>query len=70
MLYSYDTREKVYDTSDLSCSNDGNASLNIVNTPGSVPSGAVYDTFVREVDSSDEGQFEFTITDLTPGNVS
>lgn len=60
----------MYDTSELSCSNGGNASLNIAHTPGSVPDGTAYDTHVREVDSSDEGEFEYVITDLTPGNVS
>ena len=61
---------QVYDTSGLSCSNDGNASVNIAHSTGRVPNGTVYGTHVSEVDSSDGGQFEHTITDLTPGNVS
>lgn len=44
--------------------------MNIVHSPGSVPDGTVYGTHVSEVDSSDGGQFEHTVTDLTPGNVS
>lgn len=61
---------QVHDKSDLSCSNGGNASVNIVHTAGSLPNSTAYDTYVREVDDSDEGAFEYVITDLTPGNVS
>lgn len=54
----------------MSCSNDGDVSVNIAHSAGSVPNGTVYGTYVSEVDSSDAGQFEHIVTDLTPGNVS
>ena len=56
--------------SELSCSNGGNASVYIAHSAGSMPNGTAYGTHVSEIDSSDDGQFEYTITDLTPGNVS
>lgn len=61
---------QVYDTSGMSCSNGGSVSVNIAHSTGSVPDGTLYGTHVSEVDSSDGGQFEHTVTDLTPGNVS
>lgn len=60
---------QVYDASALSCPNGGNASVEISHRSGSVPDGAAYDKYVREVDSSDGGLFEHIITDLVPGNV-
>lgn len=44
--------------------------MNIVHTPGFLPNRTAYDTYVREVDDSDDGTFEYVITDLAPGNVS
>lgn len=61
---------QVYDTSGLVCSNGGIASVAVTHQPGDVPDGAAYDQYVRKVESSDEGVFEHTITDLVPGNVS
>lgn len=63
-------RPQVYDTSELSCSNGENASVIIEHRPGSIPEGTVYDTHMQEVTESDDGDFEYVITDLTPGNVS
>ena len=60
----------MYDTSDLSCSNDGSTSVNIAYHPGTVPEGSTYDKYVMEVDPSDEGELDYIITNLLPGNVS
>lgn len=45
--------------------------MNIAHSPGSIPNGAEYDTYVHEVYSSDDdGDLEHVITDLIPGTVS
>lgn len=44
--------------------------MNIAYSPGSVPDGVAYDTYVLDVDASSGGNFEHIITDLIPGNVS
>lgn len=59
----------MYDADELSCSNGGNVSVDVTHRAGSVPDGTAYDTYVQEVDSSDDGEFDHIITDLIPGNV-
>lgn len=61
---------QVHDSSDLSCSNGGNASVSIIHTPGTMPDGDGYNFYVRQVNVSDGGVFEHIITDLVPGQVS
>lgn len=61
---------QVYDTDELSCSNGGNVSVDVIHRAGSVPDGTAYDAYVQEVDSSDAGEFDHIMTDLIPGNVS
>lgn len=72
LLTTFSSRfiQQMHDDSGLSCSIGGTPTVNIVPTAGSMPSAAAYDTFVYEVDSSDDGEFEYVITDLTPGIVS
>lgn len=60
----------MYETNDLSCSNGGNPSVAIAHAPGSVPDGSFYDHHVIGVNPSDDGLFEYVITDLIPGYVS
>lgn len=63
----------MHDESGLACDNSGTASVTIVTTTtGSLPAGTVYGTYTQELGSSDIGdeEFEYTITDLTPGTVS
>lgn len=62
--------QQVSDITGLSCDNSETPSVVIASTQGSIPSGTSYDTYVYNVDSSEDGEFEHVITDLTPGNVS